>query len=92
MKTLQRISQLLSNHASLFIILISIVTFYVPNLFVWVKGDVQALTLGIIMLSMGMTLTCPYYHTSAHPSSEYRCSSAYHLCQLTCPCLYQRDA
>ena len=57
MKILQRISQLLSNHASLFIILISIVTFYVPNLFVWVKGDVQALTLGIIMLSMGMTLT-----------------------------------
>ena len=57
MKILQRISQLLSNHASLFIILISIVTFYVPNLFGWVKGDVQALTLGIIMLSMGMTLT-----------------------------------
>ena len=57
MKILQRISQFLSNHASLFIIIISVITFYVPNLFVWVKGDIQALTLGIIMLSMGMTLT-----------------------------------
>lgn len=57
MKILQRISQILSNQTSIFIILIAIITFFFPNLFIWVKGDIQALILGIIMLSMGMTLT-----------------------------------
>ncbi len=57
MKTLQRISQILSNNTSIFIICIAIITFFVPDLFLWVKGDIQALVLGIIMLSMGMTLT-----------------------------------
>ncbi|MDO5462776.1 MAG: bile acid:sodium symporter family protein [bacterium] len=32
-------------------------TFLKPELFMWVKGDVQTLVLGIIMLTMGMTLT-----------------------------------
>lgn len=57
MKLLQRISAILSNHTSIFIILIAIITFFFPNIFVWVKGDIQAFVLGIIMLSMGMTLT-----------------------------------
>jgi len=57
MKTLLRISQILSNNTSIFIIFIAIITFMVPELFLWVKGDIQALILGIIMLSMGMTLT-----------------------------------
>lgn len=57
MKTLQRISQILSNNTSIFIICIAIITFFAPGLFLWVKGDIQALILGIIMLSMGMTLS-----------------------------------
>ncbi len=57
MKALQRISQFLSNNTSLFIIAIAIITFFFPDIFIWVKGDIQALILGIIMLSMGMTLT-----------------------------------
>lgn len=57
MNTLVRISKFLSTYTSAFIIAIAIITFVFPNLFVWVRGDIQALVLGIIMLSMGMTLT-----------------------------------
>lgn len=57
MKTLQRISVFLSGQASLFIILIAIFTFFYPNVFLWVKGDIQSIVLGVIMLSMGITLT-----------------------------------
>ena len=57
MKVLQKISQFLSNYTSLFIIAIAIVTAFFPKLFVWVKGDIQSSILGLIMLSMGMTLT-----------------------------------
>ncbi|MBO7124332.1 MAG: bile acid:sodium symporter family protein, partial [Bacteroidales bacterium] len=57
MKVLQKISQFLSNYTSLFIIAIAIITAFFPTLFVWVKGDIQSLILGLIMLSMGMTLT-----------------------------------
>lgn len=57
MKLLQKISQLLASHTSLFIIAIAVFTYFFPQCFVWVKGDIQALILGIIMLSMGITLT-----------------------------------
>lgn len=54
---MKQISDFLSQKASLFIILIAITTFEFPILFEWVKGDVQTIILGIIMLSMGLTLT-----------------------------------
>ena len=57
MKVLQKISLFLSNYTSLFIIAIAIITAFFPKLFVWVKGDIQSSILGLIMLSMGMTLT-----------------------------------
>ncbi|MCQ2958756.1 MAG: bile acid:sodium symporter family protein [Bacteroidales bacterium] len=57
MKTLQRVSQFLSTYTSIFIILIAIVTFVFPEIFFWVRGDIQSLVLGVIMLSMGMTLS-----------------------------------
>ncbi|MDD0823235.1 bile acid:sodium symporter family protein [Mannheimia sp. AT1] len=56
MNFLKKISQLLARNTALVIILTAIVTFFIPDLFTWVKGDAQVLTLGIIMLSMGMTL------------------------------------
>lgn len=56
MNFLKKISQLLARNTALVIILTAIVTFFIPELFTWVKGDAQILTLGIIMLSMGMTL------------------------------------
>lgn len=54
---LKSISDLLSGKASLFVILTAVVTFFVPELFVWVKGNMQTTILGIIMLTMGLTLT-----------------------------------
>lgn len=57
MRFLQAISRLLATQTSAFIILVAILTFWKPELFLWVKGDVQTAILGIIMLTMGMTLT-----------------------------------
>ena len=57
MNFLLRISRLLSSQTSLFIILVAVLTFFEPELFRWVRGDVQTAVLGIIMLTMGMTLT-----------------------------------
>lgn len=54
---LRALSRLLSGNASVFVILTAIVTFFYPQLFNWVKGDVQTVILGIIMLTMGLTLT-----------------------------------
>lgn len=57
MKFLLGISRLLSSQTSLFIILVAVLTFFEPELFRWVRGDVQTAVLGVIMLTMGMTLT-----------------------------------
>lgn len=56
-KVLKSLSDLLSSKASIFIILTALMTFFQPQLFVWVKGSVQTVILGIIMLTMGLTLT-----------------------------------
>ena len=47
----------MATNASLFIIAIAILTFFVPSLFDWVRGTTQTVILGIIMLTMGLTLT-----------------------------------
>ncbi len=57
LRTLQNLSKWLAAHASLFIIAIAVVTFFAPDLFTWVRGTVQTVILGIIMLTMGLTLT-----------------------------------
>ena len=54
---LKGISDLLSGKASLFVILTAVVTYFFPELFTWVKGNTQTTILGIIMLTMGLTLT-----------------------------------
>ena len=51
------LSKVLSNHASWFVIAAALVTFFFPDLFQWVKGNAQTVILGIIMLTMGLTLT-----------------------------------
>ena len=57
LKTAQKISGFLSSKTSIFIILIAIITYFFPNIFMWVKGNIQTVILGIIMLTMGMTLS-----------------------------------
>ena len=57
MKFFQAISRFLAAYTSPVIVGVAAITFIWPDLFRWVKGDVQTLVLGIIMLTMGMTLT-----------------------------------
>ena len=53
----QTVSRTLAAYTSPLIVGIAAVTFFYPPLFCWVKGDLQTLILGIIMLTMGMTLS-----------------------------------
>ena len=57
MQTLTRLSRWLAANASLFIIAIAVLTFFLPDIFSWVRGTTQTVILGIIMLTMGLTLT-----------------------------------
>lgn len=65
MKTLTRISSFLAAQTPAFITLVAVVTYLdevafagtLPPLFAWVRGNMQAAVLGVIMLTMGMTLT-----------------------------------
>lgn len=52
-----QLSRWLAANASLFIIAIAVITFFMPNLFLWVRGTTQTVILGFIMLTMGLTLT-----------------------------------
>ena len=54
---LLKISKALSAHASIVVILTAAVTFLVPDLFGWVRGNIQTVILGLIMLTMGLTLS-----------------------------------
>lgn len=57
LKTMQKISKFLSSQTSIFIIIIAVITYLYPDMFMWVKGNTQTVILGIIMLTMGMTLS-----------------------------------
>ena len=56
-KALLKASQWLGTYTSYFIIAIAVMTFFAPDFFAWVKGNVQSCILGFIMLTMGLTLT-----------------------------------
>lgn len=53
---LKRCVAFLTSYTSAIIIAVSVLTFWQPQLFAWVKGDWQTVVLGVIMLTMGMTL------------------------------------
>lgn len=55
-KILLSVSRFISGRASLVVILTAVVTFFFPALFEWVKGNTQTVIIGIIMLTMGLTL------------------------------------
>lgn len=57
LRLLQSVSRWLANYTSLFIIGIAVFTFFWPHVFDWVRGNTQTVILGIIMLTMGLTLT-----------------------------------
>lgn len=57
LRCLQKACAFLARQASPFVIAVAILSFIEPTLFDWVRGDVQTCILGLIMLTMGMTLT-----------------------------------
>ena len=57
MNYMQKLSRWLAGNASWVVIAAAIFTFFVPAAFDWVRGNTQTVILGIIMLTMGLTLT-----------------------------------
>lgn len=57
LRLLQNGCALLARQASPFVVGVAVLSFVEPSLFAWVKGDIQSCILGLIMLTMGMTLT-----------------------------------
>ena len=57
LRALQAMSRWLASYTSVFVIGIAVFTFFFPHTFNWVRGTVQTVILGIIMLTMGLTLT-----------------------------------
>ncbi|MCQ2062880.1 MAG: bile acid:sodium symporter family protein [Fibrobacter sp.] len=51
------VSRFLSTYTSPVVIACAIVAFFAPVLFGWVHGNVSSIILGVIMLSMGLTIT-----------------------------------
>ena len=56
-RLLERAAAWLAHETPAFITAVAVFTFFVPSAFGWVRGDVQTAILGVIMLTMGMTLT-----------------------------------
>ena len=58
MKLLLSISQYLARYTSLFIIVVAVIAFLMPDTFAWVQqGQRASVILGLIMLTMGCTLS-----------------------------------
>ncbi|MBO7499805.1 MAG: bile acid:sodium symporter family protein [Fibrobacterales bacterium] len=57
LKLVRAVNRVLSAHTPLFVIGAAVLAFFLPELFSWVKGNVSSAVLGVIMLSMGVTLT-----------------------------------
>ena len=57
MELLQRASAWLARQTPAFITAVALFAFFVPETFGWVRGYSQTAVLGVIMLTMGMTLT-----------------------------------
>lgn len=68
MKTLQKVSKFLSDYTSIVVIAVAVITFLVPAMMTWVnqllfmdpvgnKFTSQSVIIGVIMFSMGLTLT-----------------------------------
>ena len=57
MNALQKASAWLAKETPWFITAVAVLTFFLPDVFGWVRGSIQTAILGVIMLTMGMTLT-----------------------------------
>ncbi len=56
LQKVQSISGWMAQYTTPIVVVAAVVAYMVPGIFAWVQGDVQAMVLGFIMLTMGMTL------------------------------------
>ena len=54
---LKHISAYLTKWTPIFVAAVAVFTYFFPNTFAWVKGNAQTSILGVIMLTMGLTLS-----------------------------------
>ena len=54
---LKQMSAWMASHSSTYVIATALLAFLLPEAFGWVRGDISSLILGIIMLTMGLTLS-----------------------------------
>ena len=47
----------MASHSSTYVIAAALLAFLLPEVFGWVRGDVSSVILGVIMLTMGLTLS-----------------------------------
>ena len=80
LKILQQASRWLASNASLFIIAIAVFTFFVPDTFGWVRGNTQTVILGLIMLTMGLTLTTDDFKILARRPLDILIGACHALC------------
>lgn len=57
MEFLKKVSEWLAKETPWFITAVAVLTYFCPAAFGWVRGTTQTVILGLIMLTMGMTLT-----------------------------------
>ena len=53
----KEVSAWMASHSSTYVIAAAVLAFLVPDVFGWVRGDVSSVILGVIMLTMGLTLS-----------------------------------
>lgn len=56
LKSIQSVSAWLAKYTPAFVGFVAVATYFLPESFAWVRGTTQTVVLGVIMLSMGMTL------------------------------------
>ena len=57
MKFLQKLAAFMAKWTPAVVTLAAVVAYFVPDAFGWVRGNAQTSLLGLIMLTMGLTLT-----------------------------------
>ena len=56
-ETVKGMSAWMASHSSTYVIAAAVLAFLLPDVFGWVRGDVSSVILGVIMLTMGLTLS-----------------------------------
>ena len=103
MKTLQKASKFLSDYTSAVVIAIAVVTFLIPQMMGWVdfqlftdmvgnKFTSQSLIIGIIMFSMGLTLTAEDFKIFSSASVGYRYWSGRSVSDHAISCFWDQQS